>query len=156
MLPMRRVRAAVVVATCWGATWSVVGATLAGVMWLVGDHAVISWARAMFGTAVAMGIARVLTGALFAAWMASVKRDRTLAELRLFRMGIAGALSGVLLLAAIYVLEGGVSRHQLSWPVVDLAVASMLGAATAIATLLTARRGSLLAPVQTPLLGRET
>jgi hypothetical protein len=152
MLPLRRIRAAVIVAFYWGATWSVVGAALGAVMWVLGDHVGASWARAILSTAVPMAIGGILTGSFFAAWMALVKRDRTLSELRLSGMGIVGAVSSVVLLALVFVLEGGLTRHQVSWPVVQLAVASALGAGTGIATLLTARRGMLLAPVRAPLL----
>lgn len=114
----RRLRAAVRNGVVWGAGWAVLALVLANAMRLAG-----AFPRATFldsvGLAVRFGFWGGVIGALFATALATVYQGRRLAELRWWRVGVAGAIgTGIAVPLLLQLLNLVSEGHVIAWSLV--------------------------------------
>jgi len=135
---LRRIRGAGIIAVLWGIAWLAAGIALGLLMQWVGffDTGLLGLSFLGFWTGIG-----VLSGAVFAALLATLERNQTLERLSARRVAVWGALGGatVPVLSTLAVLAmTNVSLTGEALPVF-LAMAA-LGIACALATLWIARR----------------
>ncbi len=159
MIFPRRLRAVLTIGLLWGLAWSVVGAFLGLREWLSfrdPDPALTDALQALSSGGIVWAALGAVSGTVFSAIFTFAERQRTPGDLSLGRMVLWGTVATlwlpVLATGIIWALEGvGVPRLPWwIWPYIAL------GAASAAATFLLARQGSVSGPQIAGVLGVAT
>jgi hypothetical protein len=148
---LRKLRGCLLVGGSWAAAWTLVGALRALSQLLTAGTAdiLVSALPDIARVAGAWGAAGLLSGVAFAVTLMIAARGRSFRELSILRMAALGA-AGTLLCWALLLLADGDFVDNLTPSIRALVMLGTLGAASAAATLVVARRQPTPSPISAP------
>lgn len=142
---LRRLRSALVIGVLWGIAWLILGIVVdALVRWFGLPPRTFDFL--LLGIWTGLGIA---SGTTFAGLLARLERNRTVETLAFRRLVLWGVLAGAgipILFATIVLALAAPDLHLARSDFVVFTVLGAIGAATAVGTIVIAKRGALVDP----------
>ena len=144
---VKQLRGALGTALTWGVTWALGTVLVGGVLFALGAYPNFSLKWLVLVPAVRSGVAGVLAGVTFSAFLSVAYRRRTIAGINAPLFALGGAAVGALLMTVLAVgpyLVTGLPLHTAAWAI-PLVLGSSLGGLTAGASIWAAKSAEHIA-----------